>query len=152
VAYEMDVRKGLYPDEEGYRGSLTGKFMKERAIEGKVTNKFNYIHPQKFHTKLMKTGALRIMRSDHPTYTDIKIRNDIEMTENKPPKYFQPKQWNTEKLMFNYDALWHLTDIDKRYYETLIKLLKMGLRRVYFDYKVPENQWVLPMKYLEEKR
>jgi len=44
VAYEMDVRKGLYPDEEGYRGSLTGKFMKERAIEGKVTNKFNYIH------------------------------------------------------------------------------------------------------------
>jgi hypothetical protein len=59
---------------------------------------------------------------------------------------------NTEKLMFNYDALWHLTDIDKRYYETLIKLLKMGLRRVYFDYKVPETQWVLPMKYLEEKR
>ena len=41
---------------------------------------------------------------------------------------------------------------DKKYYETLIKLLKMGLRRVYFDYKVPENQWVLPMKYLEEKR
>ena len=148
----MDVRKGLYPDEEGYLGTLTGKFMKERAIEGKVNNKFNYIHPQTFHNKLMKTGALIIMRSDHPTYTDIKIRNDIEMTENKPPKYFQPKQWNTEKLMFNYDALWHLTDIDKRYYETLIKLLKMGLRRVYFDYKVPENQWVLPMKYLEEKR
>ena len=148
----MDVRKGLYPDEEGYLGTLTGKFMKERAIEGKVTNKFNYIHPQKFNTKLMKTGALRIMRSDHPTYTDIKIRNDIEMTENKPPKYFQPKEWNTEKLMFNYAALWHLTSIDKKYYETLIKLLKMGLRRVYFDYKVPENQWVLPMKYLEEKR
>ena len=76
----------------------------------------------------------------------------IEMTENKPPKYFQPKEWNTEKLMFNYDALWHLTSIDKKYYETLIKLLKMGLRRVYFDYKVPENQWVLEGKYLEEKR
>ncbi len=145
----MDVRKGLYPDEEGYR-ETRGKFLRERAIEGKATTKFNYIHPQTFHDKLMKSRALIIMRDSHPTYTDIKIRNDIEMTENK--KYFQPKEWNTEKLMFNYDALWHLTDIDKRYYETLIKLLKMGLRRVYFDYKVPETQWVLEGKYLEEKR
>ena len=139
----MDVRKGLYPDEEGYLGTLTGKFMKERAIEGKVTNKFNYIHPQKFHTKLMKTGALRIMRSDHPTYTDIKIRNDIEMTENNPPKYFQPKEWNTEKLMFNYDALWHLTANDLKFYQNFCKLLKLELKKLYFQYKVPKDKWVI---------
>ena len=149
MAYNWDKNKGLYPDEEGYR-ETRGKFQRERAIEGKATTKFNYIHPQTFHDKLMKSRALIIMRDSHPTYTDIKIRNDIEMTENK--KYFQPKEWNTEKLMFNYDALWHLTSIDKKYYETLIKLLKMGLRRVYFDYKVPENQRVLEGKYLEEKR
>mgnify|MGYP003139978335 FL=1 len=140
MAYNMDVRKGLYPDEEGYLGTLTGKFMKERAIEGKVTNKFNYIHPQKFHTKLMKTGALRIMRSDHPTYTDIKIRNDIEMTENKPPKYFQPKEWNTEKLMFNYDALWHLSARDFKIYEQLVELLKLELKRLYNEYNVPKDK------------
>ena len=147
MAYNMDMRKGLYPDEEGYRGSLNGRFKGERAIEGTLTKKFKYIHPQDFHTKLMKSGALRIMRADHPTYTDIKVRNDIEMTENK--RYFQPKQWNIEKLMFNYDAIWHLTSIDLKYYETLIKLLKIGLRRVYSDYKVPEDQWVLPMRNLE---
>ena len=139
----MDVRKGLYPDEEGYRGSLTGKFMKERAIEGKVTNKFNYIHPQTFHNKLMKTGALIIMRSDHPTYTDIKIRNDIEMTENKPPKYFQPKLWNTEKLLFNYDALYHLTAMDIRWYQKYCKMLKIALRKTYLKYNVPKDDWAI---------
>ena len=91
----------------------------------------------------MKTGALRITRSDHPTYTDIKIRNDIEMTENKPPKYFQPKEWNTEKLMFNYDALWHLTANDLKFYQNFCKLLKLELKKLYFQYKVPKDKWVI---------
>ena len=37
-----------------------------------------------------------------PTYTDIKISNDIEMTNNK--RYFQPKEWNLNKLLYNYNC------------------------------------------------
>ena len=137
MAYNWDKNKGLYPDEEGYR-ETRGKFLRERAIEGKATTKFNYIHPQDFHSKLMKSRALRIMRDSHPTYTDIKIRNDIEMTENK--KYFQPKEWNTEKLMFNYDALWHLSARDFKIYEQLVELLKLELKRLYNEYNVPKDK------------
>mgnify|MGYP003136584360 FL=1 len=142
MAHNMDVTKGLYPDEEGYKGTFTG-FQRERAIEGKVTTKFSYIHPQKFHTKLMKSGDIQIMRSDKPTYTDIKIRNDIEMTENKPAKYFQPKEWNIEKLLFNYDALYHLTGMDIRWYQKYCKMLKMTLRNTYLKYGVPKDEWAI---------
>ena len=142
MAHNMDVTKGLYPDEEGYKGTFTG-FQRERAIEGKVTTKFSYIHPQKFHTKLMKSGDIRIMRSDKPTYTDIKIRNDIEMTENKPAKYFQPKEWNIEKLLFNYDALYHLTAMDLRYYQKFVKMLKIALRNTYLKCGIPKDEWVI---------
>ena len=86
----------------------------------------------------MKSRALRIMRDSHPTYTDIKVRNDIEMTENK--KYFQPKEWNTEKLMFNYDALWHLSARDFKIYEQLVELLKLELKRLYNEYNVPKDK------------
>jgi len=137
MAYNWDKNKGLYPDEEGYR-ETRGKFQRERAIEGKATNIFNYIHPQDFHSKLMKSRAIIIRRDDHPTYTDIKVRNDIEMTENK--KYFQPKEWNTEKLMFNYDALWHLSARDFKIYEQLVELLKLELKRLYNQYNVPKDK------------
>lgn len=137
MAYNWDKNKGLYPDEEGYR-ETRGKFLRERAIEGKATTKFNYIQSQTFHDKLMKSRALIIMRDSHPTYTDIKVRNDIEMTENK--KYFQPKEWNTEKLMFNYDALWHLSARDFKIYEQLVELLKLELKRLYNEYNVPKDK------------
>ena len=91
----------------------------------------------------MKSGDIRIMRSDKPTYTDIKIRNDIEMTENKPAKYFQPKEWNIEKLLFNYDALYHLTGMDIRWYQKYCKMLKMTLRNTYLKYGVPKDEWAI---------
>ena len=64
------------------------------------------------------------------------------MIENK--KYFQPKkEWNIEKLMFNYDALWHLSARDFKIYEQLVELLKLELK----DYTI--NTMYLKINSLE---
>ena len=86
MAYEMDMKKGLYPDEPGYIEFKAANFPNEMAIEGTLTKEFQYIHPQKFHKKFLDK---RLCGLNSPTYTDIKVRNDIEMTNNK--RYFQPK-------------------------------------------------------------
>ena len=57
-----------------------------------------------------------------PTYTDIKIRNDIEMTNNK--RYFQPKEWNLNKLLYNYNCLWHIGHKEQKYFEKFIAYFK----------------------------
>ena len=40
------------------------------------------------------------MRSGH-CYTDFKIRCHIELEKNK--RYFQPREWGVDKLLYNYD-------------------------------------------------
>ena len=108
MAHNMDMKKGLYPDEPGYSDWNIGDFKKELGIEGTLTKEFTYIQPSKFHQKLMKTGDLPLTgrSNDDVSYTDILVRNDYEMTKNK--RYFQPKAWNVPKLMFNYHALYQL--------------------------------------------
>tara|TARA_Y100000294_G_scaffold59694_1_gene56504 strand:- start:1407 stop:1853 length:447 start_codon:yes stop_codon:yes gene_type:complete len=135
MAHNMDMNKGLYPDEPGYNEWPISKFPTEMAIEGTLTKKFQYIHPQDFHSKFLKNGLCTI---SPPTYTDIKIRNDIEMTNNK--KYFQPKEWNLNKLLYNYNCIWHLTSNDLNFMKKYTKFLKMHIQDLYRDYKVNIKQ------------
>ena len=97
MAHNMDMKKGLYPDEPGYSDWNIGDFKKELGIEGTLTKEFTYIQPSKFHQKLMKTGDLPLTgrSNDDVSYTDILVRNDYEMSNNK--RYFQPKAWKCPK-------------------------------------------------------
>ena len=135
MAYNMDMNKGLYPDEQGYINFPLNKFPNEMAIEGTLTKEFKYIHPQDFHSKFLKKGLCTV---DTPTYTDIKIRNDIEMTNNK--RYFQPKEWNLNKLLYNYNCLWHLTSNDLKFMKKYTQFLKMHIQDLYREYKVNIKQ------------
>ena len=146
MAHNMDMKKGLYPDEPGYSDWNIGDFKKELGIEGTLTKEFAYIQPSKFHQKLMKTGDLPLTgrSNDDVSYTDILVRNDYEMSNNK--RYFQPKAWNVQKLMFNYHALFQLLYMEKQTNQRLFKLMqwhkKALLRHIkflYFKYKVAEE-------------
>ena len=131
MAYNMDMNKGLYPDETGYKEWKPSRFPNEMGIEGTLTKEFKFIHPQDFHSKFLKNGLCTI---ETPTYTDIKIRNDIEMTNNK--RYFQPKEWNLNKLLYNYDCLWHLTSNDLKFMKKYANFLKMHIQDLYREYNV----------------
>ena len=131
MAYNMDMKKGLYPDEPDYKEWKVSNFPNEMAIEGTLTKEFKYIHPQDFHSKFLKNGLCTL---DVPTYTDIKIRNDIEMTNNK--RYFQPKEWNLNKLLYNYNCLWHLNSNDLKFMNKFTKFLKMHIQDLYREYNV----------------
>tara|TARA_R100001244_G_scaffold128402_1_gene99326 strand:- start:54 stop:506 length:453 start_codon:yes stop_codon:yes gene_type:complete len=135
MAYNMDMSKGLYPGEPGYNEWPISKFPTEMAIEGTLNKKFKYIHPQDFHSKFLKNGLCTL---DNPTYTDIKVRNDIEMTNNK--RYFQPKVWNLNKLLYNYNSLWHLNSNDLKFMNTLTKFLKKHIQDLYEEYNVNIKQ------------
>jgi len=142
MAYNMDFKKGIYPGEPGYR-EWTG-FEKETKIPGRTTKTFEVIHPNKFHKKLLDNGTLNISRSgDNYTYTDCKIRNDIEMSKND--KYFQPKKWNIEKLMYNYDCVFHIWNNAHTTDNQLIKLLKRHITDLYRWYEV-KNKHRVPFK------
>ena len=93
MAHNMDMKKGLYPDEPGYSDWNNKDFKRELSIEGTLTKQYQYIQPSKFHQKLMKTGDLPL--GADISYTDILVRNDLEMSKNK--RYFQPKAWNVPK-------------------------------------------------------
>ena len=146
MAHNMDMKKGLYPDEPGYSDWNIGDFKKELSIEGTLTKQYQYIQPSKFHQKLMKTGDLPLTGrgNDDVSYVDIKIRNDYEMSNNK--RYFQPKAWNVPKLMFNYDALYQLYYMELDTNKKLFKLMKWHktallkhIKFLYFKYKVAEE-------------
>ena len=138
----MDMKKGLYPDEPGYSDWNIGDLKKELGIEGTLTKQYQYIQPSKFHQKLMKTGHLPL--TDDVSYTDILVRNDYEMSNNQ--RYFQPKIWNTAKLMFNYHALYQLYYMELETNKKLFKLMKWHktvllkhIKFLYFKYKVADG-------------
>ena len=146
MAHNMDMKKGLYPDEPGYSDWNIGDFKKELSIEGALTKQYQYIEPSKFHQKLMKTGDLPLTgrSNDDVSYTDILIRNDYEMTNHQ--RYFQPKAWNVPKLMFNYHALYQLyymeLDTNKKLFKLMQwhkKVLLKHIKFLYFKYKVAEE-------------
>ena len=135
MAYNMSMNMGLYPDETGYKEWKVSNFPNEMGIEGTLTKEFKFIHPQDFHSKFLKNGLCTI---ETPTYTDIKIRNDIEMTNNK--RYFQPKKWNLNKLLYNYNCQWHLGHNEQKYWEKYIAYLKAHIQQLYEDNNVNINK------------
>ena len=137
MAYNMDMNKGLYPGEPGYKDWRPSQFPNEMAIEGTFTEKFKFIHPQEFHSKFCNNG----LSTTPPYFTDIKIRNDIEMTNNK--RYFQPKKWNCNKLLFNYNCLWHIGHNEQKYFEKLIAYLKAHIQQLYVRHKVNIKQRIV---------
>jgi hypothetical protein len=142
MAHNMDMKKGLYPDEPGYSDWNNKDFKRELSIEGTLTKQYQYIQPSKFHQKLMKTGDLPL--GADISYTDILVRNDLEMSKNK--RYFQPKAWNVPKLMFNYHALYQLLFMELQTNKKLFDLMKWHktvllkhIKFLYFKYKVSEE-------------
>ena len=142
MAHNMDMKKGLYPDEPGYSDWNNKDFKRELSIEGTLTKQYQYIQPSKFHQKLMKTGDLPL--GADISYTDILVRNDLEMSKNK--RYFQPKAWNVPKLMFNYHALYQLLFMELQTSKKLFDLMKWHktvllkhIKFLYFKYKVAEE-------------
>ena len=147
MAYNMSMNMGLYPDETGYKEWKVSNFPNEMGIEGTLTKEFKYIHPQDFHSKFLKNALCTI---ETPTYTDIKIRNDIEMTNNK--RYFQPKEWNLNKLLYNYNCLWHIGHKEQKYFEKFIVLLNLHIQGLYKEHKVNIKQRIIkPSGELYEK-
>ena len=146
MAHNMDMKKGLYPDEPGYSDWNNKDFKRELSIEGTLTKQYQYIQPSKFHQKLMKTGDLPL--GADISYTDILVRNDLEMSRNQ--RYFQPKIWNVPKLMFNYHALYQLYYMELDTNKKLFKLMKWHkkallkhIKFLYFKYKVAEEDQTL---------
>jgi len=142
MAHNMDMKKGLYPDEPGYSDWNNKDFKRELSIEGTLTKQYQYIKPSVFHQKLMKTGDLPL--GTDISYTDILVRNDLEMSKNK--RYFQPKAWNVPKLMFNYHALYQLLFMELQTSKQLFDLMKWHktvllkhIKFLYFKYKVAEE-------------
>ena len=142
MAHNMDMKKGLYPDEPGYSDWNNKDFKRELSIEGTLTKQYQYIKPSEFHQKLMKTGDLPL--GTDISYTDILVRNDLEMSKNK--RYFQPKAWNVPKLMFNYHALYQLLFMELQTNKKLFDLMKWHktvllkhIKFLYFKYKVAEE-------------
>ena len=138
MAHNYDINKGLYPDEPGYK-EWSG-FEEQFKIPGTTNKYYKPIHPLDFHEKLLKKNLLNIKSGE--SYTDYKIRCNGELERNN--RYFQPKDWTFDKLLYNYDLLYHIkikgTELDEEY----IKALKDHIQFIYKTYKVNIQHRVKP--------
>ena len=147
MAHNYNINKGKYPDEPGYM-EWTG-FEEHFKIPGSTFKKYNPIHPLVFHSKLLKNGMLlHNQKKKGEAYTDLKIRCNAELEKNN--RYFQPKDWTFDKLLYNYDLLYHIklqvVDLDKQY----IKALKDHLKWIYETYRVNIQDRAYKPKELHE--
>jgi|TARA_R100000541_G_scaffold30234_1_gene39294 hypothetical protein len=141
MVHNYDTTKGLYPGEEGYQ-EWTG-WEEQFKIPGTTFKRYNPIHPLTFHSKLLKNHQLLHSRKKKgEAYTDYKIRCNGELERNN--RYFQPKDWTFDKLLYNYDLLYHIkikgTELDEEY----IKALKDHIQFIYKTYKVNIQHRVKP--------
>jgi len=130
MVHNYDINKGIYPGEEGYQ-EWTG-WEKQMSIPGSTSKSPKLIHPLTFHSKLLKLHALNF--KPNLCYTDFKIRCNIELSKNK--KWFQPKEWGPDKLLYNYDVLYSLHDQNVKVDTELEDLLKDHIDFIYKKYKV----------------
>ena len=133
MAYNMSFKKGKYPGEPGY-AEWTG-FEKEMKIPGTLSEKYKPIEPNTFLKKLISNKTLSIKPGQ--CFSDYSIRNQIEMEKNK--KYFQPKKWCANKLLYNYYMLYHAVNNKLEEQDSLNKLIKKHLDWLYSRYKVVDN-------------
>jgi|TARA_B100001063_G_scaffold232110_1_gene246869 hypothetical protein len=130
VAHNYDINEGIYPGDPGYV-EWTG-FEKQKSIPGTTSKTAKIIHPLTFHSKLLKLNKLNLR--PNLCYTDFKIRCHIELAKNK--KWFQPKEWGPDKLLYNYDLLFYLHSQNIKVDTDLIDLLKDHIDFIYKKYKV----------------
>ena len=130
MVHNYDINKGIYPDEPGYK-EWTG-FEEQCKIPGTTFKKYRPIHPLKFHEELLKKRLLKLKRGE--TYTDLKTRCHVELHRNQ--RYFQPKEWGPDKLLYNYDVLYSLHDQNVKVDTELEDLLKDHIDFIYKKYKV----------------
>ena len=88
--------------------------------------------PLKFHEELLKKRLLKLKRGE--TYNDFKIRCNVELHRNQ--KYFQPKGWSVEKLLYNYDLFFHFGSKAEKVNDELTDLLKEHCEFLYKKYRV----------------
>ncbi len=130
MAHNYDINKGIYPDEPGYK-EWTG-FEEQCKIPGTTFKKYRPIHPLKFHEELLKKRLLKLKRGE--TYTDLKTRCHVELHRNQ--RYFQPKGWSVEKLLYNYDLFYHFGNQAEKVNDELTDLLKEHCEFIYKKYRV----------------
>ena len=145
MAYNYDINEGKYPGEPGYK-EWTG-FEEQFKIPGTTSKYYKPIHPLTFHSQLLKNHLLLHSKKGE-TYTDYKIRCNAELEKNN--KFFQPKGWNFDKLLYNYDLLFHIKNQDNKVNERLIKALKEHLKPIYETYKVNIKDRAYQPKELHE--
>ena len=136
MANNYIINEGKYPGEPGYE-EWTG-FEDLFKIPGDTPKEYKPIQPQVFHQKLLNNKVLSLKSGTK--YTDFKIRCNAELERNK--RYFQPKVWSVEKLLFNYDLLFHRTNNTNKINNELIDALQDHLKALYVDYKVDINQQI----------
>ena len=146
MAYNYDINEGKYPGEPGYK-EWTG-FEEQFKIPGTTSKYYKPIHPLTFHSQLLKNHLLLHSKKGE-TYTDYKIRCNAELEQNK--KYFQPKEWTIDKLLYNYDLLFHFKQQDNRLNDDLVGLLKDHIKGLYEDYRVNIKDRVFTPGQLNEQ-
>ena len=57
-------------------------------------------------------------------------------------KWFQPKKWNIEKLMYNYDCIFHIWNNSQKTDNQLLKLYKRHITDLYRWYEVKSKHRV----------
>jgi len=145
MSYNYDITKGKYPGEPGYK-EWSG-FEEQFKIPGTTFKRYNPIHPLTFHSKFLKKRFLSIKHNE--CFTDFKIRCNAELEQNK--KYFQPKEWTIDKLLYNYDLLFHFKQQDNRLNDDLVGLLKDHIKGLYEDYRVNIKDRVFTPGQLNEQ-
>ena len=103
----------------------------------------------KIYSKRRVVNDISIKLKRGETYTDFKTRCNAELDRNK--KFFQPKEWSVEKLLYNYDLLFHSVNNSAILYETLIEALHDHIKGLYEDYNV-EPRHKLPNSILHAQK
>lgn len=134
MAYNYNIDEGKYPGEPGYE-EWTG-FEDQFKIPGDTPKIYKPIHPQVFHQKLLNKRVLSL--EPKTKYTDFQIRCNAELEKNK--RYFQPKGWSVEKLLYNYDLLFQSTNQSNKLSNELIEALEEHIKYLYEYYKVNIKQ------------
>ena len=131
----MSFSKGKYPDEPGY--SEWSGFEEQTKIPGTTPKTYIPIFPLTFHKKMLDNRTLPISKLNN--FTDYQIRLHIEMDINK--RYFQPRKWDANKLLHNYNMLYHSVNNMQLVHDRIIGLMKRHIKWLYDNpkYKIEDK-------------
>lgn len=135
MAYNMSFYKGRYPGEPGYE-EWTG-FEVQMKIKGTTPKTYVPIYPFDFHKKMLDNRTLPLKRGTN--FTDFQIRLNIEMAKNN--RYFQPREWGPNKLLYNYNMMYHSVNNMQSLNDRIIRNLKRHIKKLYDSpkYKIEDK-------------